>query len=102
MGLLDCDRLFPQDPKGLGLARALFSSIRDLPIVSPHGHTDPAWFAKDEPFENPAALFVTPDHYICRMLNSYGIALENLGIKPLDGANYEKDPREIWKLFASH
>ena len=102
MALLDCDRLFPQDPKGLGLARALFSSIRDLPILSPHGHTDPRWFATNQPFENPSALFVTADHYVCRMLNSHGIRLENLGIRPINGAKYEKDSRKIWKRFASH
>ena len=102
MALLDCDRLFPQDPNGLGLARAIFSSIRDLPILSPHGHTDPQWFATNQPFENPAALFVTPDHYVCRMLNSHGITPEKLGIKPIVGANYERDARKIWKRFASY
>lgn len=102
MKLLDDDRLFPVDPKGLGLARALFASIRDLPIISPHGHTDPVWFAKNAPFENPAALFVTPDHYVFRMLYSQGIALEDLGIKPIDGSAFETDPREIWRRFASH
>ena len=102
MGLLDDDRLFSKEPGTLGLSRALFASIRDLPIISPHGHTNPAWFAKNEPFENPAALFITPDHYICRMLNSQGVALEKLGLKPFDGAPYEKDPRKVWRLFASH
>ena len=88
MALLDCDRLFPQDPKSLGLARALFSSIRDLPILSPHGHTDPRWFATNQSFENPAALFVTSDHYVFRMLNSVGIYLECLGIMPIIGTYY--------------
>lgn len=102
MSLLDDDRLFPADAKGLSLARALFSSVRDLPIVSPHGHTDPAWFARNEPFENPAALFVTPDHYVFRMLYSQGIALETLGIQPVDGSTIDSDPREVWRCFASH
>ncbi len=84
------------------MARALFASIRDLPIVSPHGHTDPAWFARNASFENPAALFVTPDHYVFRMLYSQGVALEDLGIKPNDGSAFETDPREIWRRFASH
>lgn len=102
MKLLDDDRLFPTNQKGLGLARALFASICDLPIVSPHGHTDPAWFAKNELFENPVSLFVTPDHYVFRMLYSQGIGLEDLGIKPFVGTTVEKDPREIWRCFASH
>lgn len=102
MSLLDDDRLFPADARGLSLARALFSSVRDLPIVSPHGHTDPAWFARNEPFGNPAALFVTPDHYVFRMLYSQGIALETLGIQPEDGSTIDSDPREVWRCFASH
>ena len=68
MALLDEDRLFPTDGRGRALARALFSSVRNLPIISPHGHTDPSWLAKNLPFGNPAELFVTPDHYVFRML----------------------------------
>ena len=29
--------------------------VKDLPIVSPHGHTDPAWFATDAAFRRPGA-----------------------------------------------
>ena len=43
--LLDEDRLFPVEPSVRSLARALYAEVRDLPIVSPHGHTDPRWFA---------------------------------------------------------
>jgi glucuronate isomerase len=41
-----------------------------LPIVSPHGHTDPQWYADNEPFTNASALLITPDHYGFRMLYS--------------------------------
>ncbi|HEY3531837.1 MAG TPA: glucuronate isomerase, partial [Casimicrobiaceae bacterium] len=70
---LSPDRLFPADPGARDVARSLYQSVRDLPIVSPHGHTDPAWFANDTPFEDPAALFIVPDHYVFRMLYSQGI-----------------------------
>ena len=30
------------------LARALYATVKDLPIVSPHGHTDPQWFADND------------------------------------------------------
>ena len=100
MQLLEDNRLFPVDSYGRGLAQELFASVRNLPIFSPHGHTNPAWFAKDEPFDNPAALFVTADHYVFRMLYSQGIALEDLGISPLDGGKVEANPREIWRRFA--
>ncbi len=102
MALLDEDRLFPPDDRGRDLARAIFATVRDLPIISPHGHTDPSWFADNAPFENPAALFVTPDHYVFRMLYSQGIRLEDLGIPRRDGAADPVDPREVWRLFARH
>jgi hypothetical protein len=39
-----------------GVAGDLYAAIRDLPIVSPHGHCDPAWWAEDAAFPDPAAL----------------------------------------------
>ena len=100
--LLDDDRLFPADPSARGVARRLYDEVRDLPIVSPHGHTDPRWYAYDEAFPNPAELFVRPDHYVFRMLHSQGVRLEQLGIPTRDGGKVETDPRAVWRLFASH
>ena len=102
MALLDEDRLFPVEPRTRGLARDIYRTIRDLPIVSPHGHTDPAWFALNEPFPDPAELFVVPDHYVFRMLCSQGIPLTDLGVPRVDGGASERDPRRIWKLFADN
>ncbi|MGI9394246.1 MAG: glucuronate isomerase, partial [Boseongicola sp.] len=102
MSLLDADRLFPVDPRGRELARALYLRVRDLPIVSPHGHTDPRWFANNEPFSNPAELFVTPDHYVFRMLYSQGINLDELGVARSDGSTAAVDPRQVWRVFASN
>jgi glucuronate isomerase len=76
--------------------------VKDLPIISPHGHTDPAWFAKNEPFANPAELLITPDHYVFRLLYSQGIAMEKLGVPRVDGGPVETDPRQIWRLFADN
>lgn len=76
----------------------LYASVKDLPIVSPHGHTQAAWFAKNEPFPDPAKLFVQPDHYVYRMLYSQGVSLEGLEI----GQPEMKDPRKVWRIFASH
>ena len=103
--VLHPDRLFPSDPVQRDLARGLYQSVRDLPIISPHGHTDPAWFAEDMPFPNPAELLITPDHYVFRMLYSQGVALEDLGIAPRTGTGgrpVEQDPRAIWRRFAAH
>jgi glucuronate isomerase len=96
--LIHEDRLFPAEPSALKVARALYASIKDLPIVSPHGHTQAAWFARNEPFPDPAKLFVQPDHYIYRMLYSQGISLDELEI----GQPELKDPRRVWRIFASH
>ena len=102
MSLVHPDRLLPADPATREVARRLYQSVRDLPIVSPHGHTDPAWFALDEAFPDPAKLFVMPDHYVYRMLYSQGVRLEDLGIPTTDGAPVETDPRAIWRRFAAH
>ena len=102
MALLDENRLFPTDPILRDRARALYSQVRDLPIISPHGHTDPKWFARNQAFENPAELFVTPDHYVFRMLHSQGIPLEAMGVPCADGGETEQDPRKIWRLFAEN
>ena len=96
------DRLFPADPATRTIARALYDRVRDLPIVSPHGHTDPAWFARNEPFADPAQLLIVPDHYVFRMLYSQGVPLERLGVTSVDGSPVETDGRAIWRLFADH
>ena len=102
MPKLDPDRLFPVDARSRDLARDLYSAIKHLPIVSPHGHTDPRWFAENHAFADPAQLFVVPDHYVFRMLFSQGVPLEKLGVLRADGGAVETDGRKIWRLFAEH
>lgn len=102
MALLDPDRLFPVESQARGLARALYETVADAPIISPHGHTDPRWFAENQPFPDPARLFVTPDHYAFRMLHSQGIALEDLGVPRVDGGPTETDGRKIWRRLAEN
>ncbi|CAM8661437.1 MULTISPECIES: glucuronate isomerase [Sphingobium] len=94
------DRLFPSDPATRDMARRLYAAVRDLPIISPHGHTDPRWFAYDAPFANPAQLLIVPDHYAFRMLMSQGVTLDELGVPTVDGSATESDPRAIWRRFA--
>ena len=99
--MLDAMRLFPAEATTRAVAVKLYETVRNLPILSPHGHTDPRWFAENKPFPNPAALFIQPDHYIFRMLYSQGIPLESLGIPQEDGKQ-SADPREVWRIFAKH
>jgi glucuronate isomerase len=98
------DRCFDSDPTVRRYARALYDETRALPIVSPHGHVDPAILARNDGFPDPASLLVKPDHYILRLLYSRGVPLESLGVSPMDGTppNAETDPRKIWQTFADH
>jgi len=97
--MLDKNRLFPAEGAARQVAAKLYETVYNLPIISPHGHTDPAWFAENQPFPNPAALFIQPDHYIFRMLYSQGISMESVGVPQVDGKQ-SADPREVWRIFA--
>ncbi|HEU4655601.1 MAG TPA: glucuronate isomerase [Steroidobacteraceae bacterium] len=99
---LPADRLFPAEPATRAVARRLYEQVRNLPIISPHGHTDPQWFADNEAFPNPAKLLLIPDHYVFRMLYSQGIRLEQFGVRALDDSHVEDDSRKIWRIFADH
>ena len=102
MPLLHKDRLLPQTEVTLSLAREFYQNIAKLPIISPHGHCDPSWFSENKRFPDPAQLFVVPDHYVFRMLVSQGFTLSELGVNSIDGSNFEKDPKEIWKKFSEN
>jgi glucuronate isomerase len=97
--VLHPDRLFPADPAIRAIARRLYGAVQNLPIISPHGHTDPAWFADNQPFSNATELLLAPDHYLYRMLYSQGVSLASLGVPSRKGPS-DADPREAWRLFA--
>src|SRR5258705_12890072 len=96
------DQLLPAERSVGAIARELYGHARDLPLISPHGHVDPAIIADDLPFPDPARLIVVPDHYITRMLASQGIAPHRLGVPSLDGSAVETDGRTIWRLLAAN
>ena len=98
MAILHEDRLFPADPDVRSIARRLYASISNLPIISPHGHTDASWFAGNEPFPDPTQLLILPDHYVYRMLYSQGVSMHDLGIRQPNPAN----SRKTWRIFAEH
>jgi len=108
--VLEADRFFDPDPAVRRVARELYDETRSLPIVSPHGHVDPAILARNERFAEPAALIVQPDHYILRLLYARGVPLEALGVPRRDrgggggggSAPVETDACQVWKLFADH
>jgi glucuronate isomerase len=97
------DRYFDPDPAQRRVARELYESVVDLPLVCPHGHVDPRLFADDQAtFGTPAELLIIPDHYVFRMLYSQGVPLESMGIPRTDGSPVEQDHRKIWQIFADH
>jgi glucuronate isomerase len=82
------------------IARRLYKTVRDLPIISPHGHVDPRILLDDVAFRDPASLFVTPDHYVTRLLHASGVPLDALGVG--QGPLTETAAREAWRLLCSH
>ena len=101
------NRYFSSDPALNGAALALYESVKELPLICPHGHVDPRLFADpDYQFGSPVDLLIIPDHYIFRMLYSQGISLDKLGIlpsesPPIKGGDLNdaaaRDHREIWQ-----
>lgn len=51
--VLHPDRLLPADPGLRTIARDLYESVRELPIISPHGHVPAQWLADNTPFTDP-------------------------------------------------
>lgn len=97
------DRYFDPEPSRRGLARQLYESVREMAIISPHGHVDPGLLADPEAsLGTPAELFIIPDHYVFRMLYSKGIPLEHLGVPGRNGGRVETDHRKIWQRFAEN
>ncbi|WP_232425150.1 glucuronate isomerase [Pseudofrankia inefficax] len=94
------DRLLPAEPGVRVIARRLYESVRDLPIISPHGHVDAGLLADNLPFPDPAALFVTPDHYVTRLLHASGVALDDLGVGR--GPLPRDESRQVWRRLCEN
>lgn len=99
------DRLFSANVVERDIAKRLYNEIKDLPIVCPHGHTDPKWFAENQHFSNATELLIQPDHYLVRMLYSQGLSMESLGFNNASTEQsepVETDPKKVWKIFAQY
>ena len=95
--LLSPDRLLAAEPAERAIARRLYEAVRELPVISPHGHVDPRLLLADEPFPDPATLLVTPDHYVTRLLHADGVGLDCLGVA--QGPLSESRARRAWRLL---
>ncbi len=94
------DRLLPADPGTRSVARRIYATVADLPILSPHSHVPPEWIAEDVPFRDPTSLLITPDHYVNRMLHARGVSLADLGVG--QGELSEADSRRAFRLLCEH
>jgi len=106
------DRALPADPATRAIARRILDATERLPIVSMHGHVDASLLEADLPFSDPAALLVTPDHYLVRMLVSQATSpgpvrdagvrtVADLGVTGGTAPGAETDPRAIWRRFCA-
>ncbi len=95
--MLSADRALPADPAARAVAHEIFAATESLPLVCMHGHVDVEVLADDRPFGDPASLFITPDHYVTRLIHAAGVPLPALGV---GGSGAE--PREIWRTFCAH
>ena len=94
------DRLLPSEPSVRALAREIYTCVRDLPIISPHGHVPPRWLSEDIAFADPASLLITPDHYVTRLLHANGVGLADLGVGR--GPLTESEARSAFRILCEH
>lgn len=93
------DRLLPADPGTRSIARALLERVQDLPIISPHGHVDAALIEHNTPFPDPAALLVSPDHYVTRLIHASGVPLDRLHARKPGESEAAPESRSVWREF---
>lgn len=96
------DRLFPAEASTRDVARRLYETVKDLPIISPHGHVPPQWIADNPAWTDPTSLLLSPDHYINRLLHAHGVQLSSLGVPPGKVTLSDAEAREAWRTFCSH
>lgn len=94
------DRALPADPGVRAIAREILDETAPLPILSMHGHVDAEVLRHDQPFPDPTSLFITPDHYLLRMLVSQGVSLDDLRF-PAAGVT-EESARAIWRIVSEN
>ena len=97
---LNEDRLFPTDPEQRSIARRLYEAIKDRPIISPHGHVPIDWFAEDKHFKNPTDLFITPDHYVTRIMHGHCVPFSELGVGQKNFT--EEQSRNAFRLLGKY
>lgn len=97
------NRYFSSDPAQNKVASELYATVKDLPLICPHGHVDPRLFSDPNyQFGSPVDLLIIPDHYIFRMMYSQGIPMEAMGIPRKDDQPVETNHPKIWQLICDN
>lgn len=97
------DRLMPPEPGTREVARRLYDTVKDLPLISPHSHVPPQWLTQNEAFPDPANLLLQPDHYVLRMLHANGASLSDLGRGPEGPVQLdEAGARRAWRILCEN
>jgi len=98
---LDENRLFSVNEAERAVAQQLYQAVAKLPIISPHGHVNPQLLVDNQPFANPAELFIYQDHYVTRMFHAAGFDLATMLGRSEAGAP-EAAAHEAWTIFCSN
>ena len=74
------------------VALAIYTVLKDLPIIDPHNHANVGEIAANRNYANPWQLFAATDHYVWEMLRKRGV--------PEEFITGDKDPLEKWMMMA--
>lgn len=59
-----------------GIAKKLYTKVKDLPIVDYHCHLSPKMIFEDKPFDNIGEIWLGGDHYKWRLMRTAGVPEE--------------------------
>ncbi|WP_243076596.1 glucuronate isomerase [Microbacterium sp. SS28] len=90
--------LMPADERTREIAEDLYQEVAAAPIISPHGHVDPALLLDDAAFADPTSLLIRHDHYVTRLLFASGVSFAELGLDAAQPAA----PRAVWRRLAEN
>ncbi|MBN2641176.1 MAG: glucuronate isomerase [Victivallales bacterium] len=74
------------------VALALYTAIKDLPVIDPHNHADVKEIAANNNYPNPWQLFAATDHYVWEILRKRNV--------PEEFITGNQDPKVKWMMMA--
>jgi glucuronate isomerase len=97
---LSPDRFFSAEPGQRKIARQLYDSVLNLPLISPCIRLNPRIFVdSSEVPPDPCELLLFSDLHLIRRLNAQGFNLNGYSQKPNRDPNQALDYRKVWQAF---